>query len=844
MKYAILLGIFFLTAINSSAQDFEWAHQLGASSNDEAASVATDAAGNVYTTGYFQNTVDFDPGTDTYNLTAFGGYDIYVSKLSASGNFLWAKQFGGQINEEGSSITVDNSGDIYFTGYFQGTADFDPGVDTLALSSNGGYDIFISKLDASGNFLWAKQIGGNGVDNGQCITTDIEGNVYTTGYFRNTTDFDPGEGIFELTSVGNRDVFTSKLDASGNFIWAKQTGGISLDNGFSITTDVFGNVFTTGGFQDSVDFDPGVGVSNLISAGLFDIYVSKLDSEGEFLWAKRFGGVNTDIGTSLTTDAVGNVYTTGYFTDTLDFDPGEETFNLISPENNDIFISKLDASGEFVWAKQMGGTEDDRGFSISSDSSGNLYTTGMFENTADFDPGNENYDFSSNGEIDIFISKLDDLGEFVWALQLGGPGNDFGNGITADETGNNIYTTGFFENTVDFNTEIGILNLTSAGGDDSFIHKLNQCEGASRTEVVMECESFTWLDGITYFESTNNPTFNIPGVAANGCDSLITLDLTINNIAINNDIVNSCGPYTWLDGNLYTESTNIPSINIPGGAANGCDSLIILDLTINNNAIGTDTITACNSYTWLDGISYSESIEGPTFNIEGGTVNGCDSLVTLNLTIHNSASGIDFITACDSYTWLDGNSYTESTDIPTFNIEGGAANGCDSLVTLNLTVNSVSDLSISADGATISANNSNATYQWLDCDDNFNPIPEETNQSYTSTVNGFYAVELTENGCVETSECVNLIAIGIAENTFGEQFTIYPNPTQGEFSLDLGDNYKTANISVSDLNGKLIQSASYTNAQFLNLELLAPVGIYMLSIEAADQKIMVRLVKN
>ena len=185
---------------------------------------------------------------------------------------------------------------------------------------------------------------------------------------------------------------------------------------------------------------------------------------------------------------------------------------------------------------------------------------------------------------------------------------------------------------------------------------------------------------------TIQSTFNIPGGAANGCDSLVTLDLTISNAVNGTDTQIACGSYTWIDGNTYTNSNNTATFNIPGGAANGCDSLVILDLTISNAVNGTDTQTTCGSYTWIDGITYTASNNSATFNIPGGAANGCDSLVALDLTISNSVNGTDTQTACSSYTWIDGNTYTASNNTATFNIPGGAASGCDSLLTLDLTI--------------------------------------------------------------------------------------------------------------------------------------------------------------
>ncbi|MEA3445471.1 MAG: SBBP repeat-containing protein [Bacteroidota bacterium] len=396
------------TKLQAQDPQFEWAAGFGGPDYDQGKSVAVDASGNVYTTGYFYGTVDFDPGSGTYNLSSNGRDDIFISKLDASGNFVWAKNMGGSDWNEGYSIAIDASGNVYTTGHFEGTADFDPGSGTYILSSNNGYDdIFISKLDASGNFVWAKAMGGSFDDNGFALAIDASGNVYTTGIFCGTADFEPGSGTYNLSSNGDYDIFISKLDASGNFVWAKSMGGSSDDRGYSIALDASGNVYTTGYFYSStVDFDPGSGTYNLTSNGCGDIFISKLDASGNFVWAKNMGGSSSDGGNSIAIDASGNVYTTGSFLDTADFDPGSGTHNLSSNGEYDIFISKLDASGNFVWAKSMSGSSSEWGFSIALDASGNVYTTGYFYGTVDFDPGSGTYNLSSNGVMDIYILKL------------------------------------------------------------------------------------------------------------------------------------------------------------------------------------------------------------------------------------------------------------------------------------------------------------------------------------------------------------------------------------------------------------------------------------------------------
>lgn len=468
------------------AQHFGWAKQVGGTHDEYTYAIARDASGNLYTTGAFRGTMDFDPGTGTFNMTSAGDYDIFIFKLDASGNFVWAKQLGGSGSDWGLDITVDASGNIYTTGIFAGTADFDPGVGTHNLIvTTGGTNLFVSKLDASGNFVWAKQSGGNA--QGSSIRTDGSGNVYTSGHFQFTTDFDPGAGTFNLTSAGGRDGFIFKWDAMGNFVWAKQLGGTLDDVADELTVDGFGNVLTVGYFSGKVDFDPGAGADHFLTAVAGDIFVSKLDALGNFVWAKQLGGTDLDWGYSIATDASGNVFTTGYFQKNADFDPGAGTFYL-NAVASDIFISKLDAMGNFVWAKQSGGSSEFCwGKSITTDATGNVYTTGAFAGTADFDPGVNTMNLTSSGDHDAFISKLDAAGNYVWAKQVGGTLFDQGVSLVTDGSGN-VYTVGDFKGTAcDFDPGSGTFNLISAGGGDAFVLKLTGTHiGLSKNSLVGE----------------------------------------------------------------------------------------------------------------------------------------------------------------------------------------------------------------------------------------------------------------------------------------------------------------------------------------------------------------------
>ena len=413
--------------------EFVWAKRMGGSNQDGGWGVDLDVEGNVYTTGYFNGIVDFDPGAGTFNLTSNGQNDIFISKLDNNGNFVWAKQIGGTGFELGWDISVDGSGNVYVVGYFGGTVDFDPGNGSFELTSAGNDDIFVVKLNTNGNFIWAKHMGGSEMDGAESIAIDSTGNIYITGYFFSTADFDPGSDTLFLTSTNGSDAFVSKLDNNGNLIWVEQLGGNNSAIGHSGIVSKDNNVYVTG----------------VIGSNAF---VFKLDNNGTPIFLKQMQGPGSE-GAGITVDELGNIYTTGYFNGTVDFDPNNGTFNLTNTGTPDIFISKLNNMGNFVWAKQMGGgTNFSIGYQLTLDESNNLYGVGQFDN-------------------DIFITKFNSTGEMLEFVVIGGNDSDSGFDLVIDNT-NNVYYTGWFGSTTDFDPGAGTFSLTSVGSGDIFVSKL------------------------------------------------------------------------------------------------------------------------------------------------------------------------------------------------------------------------------------------------------------------------------------------------------------------------------------------------------------------------------------
>jgi len=416
--------------------------------------------------------------------------------------------------------------------------------------------------------------------------------------------------------------------------------------------------------------------------------------------------------------------------------------------------------------------------------------------------------------------------------------------------GNNSAVTSLLDFTTNYN---GTLNNFMLGGTTSnwlnsgaVINQVNQNNGTINSiDTRAECGSLLWIDGNTYSSNNNTAIHTLVGGSVNGCDSIVTLNLTINNNSNGTDIVSACDSYTWIDNVTYTSSNNTATHTLTGANVNGCDSIVTLNLTINNSSAGTDIVSACNSYTWIDNVTYTSSNNTATHTLTGANVNGCDSVVTLNLTINNNTNGIDVISACNSYTWIDNVTYTSSNSTATHTLTGGNVNGCDSIVTLNLTIINI-DNSVTNNTPIITANQSGASYKWLDCDNGNVVIIGETSQNFTATVTGNYAVEITVGNCVDTSACENIVVVGIDEESTNFNVSIFPNPTNGLITINFNDGVsQETNYTITSIEGKVItnQTNIVTNNVIIDLSNESK-GVYFLKINSENNNAVYKLIKQ
>ena len=329
-----------------AAGDFLWVKNIGDTGGDYAIDMVVSSTNTIYITGgFYSNTIDLNPGTETDLHTNNGEMDLFVMELDSNGNYIFGKTFGGVGREEVEGIAIDQFNSLYLTGVFEDTVNFNPDEnEVVELSSNGMVDIFVEKLDNTGELLWAKSFGGAFTEQSSGLGVDDFGNVYTVGYFLGDIDFDPElDESFVITSsdLGESNAFIQKLDAAGAFEWANTFGGAEMDKANAIEVDGLGNIYVTGFYEGAVDFDSSSEDVIIEDAGEQDVFIQKLNPNGGLTWVKSIGGNLHDIGNAIAIDALENVYVAGSFLDSIDADPSENESIYNAMGLDDAFLMKL-----------------------------------------------------------------------------------------------------------------------------------------------------------------------------------------------------------------------------------------------------------------------------------------------------------------------------------------------------------------------------------------------------------------------------------------------------------------------------------------------------------------------
>jgi hypothetical protein len=502
----LVLSLILLLSISlTNAATTEWAKSYGGDDNDQPYATAVDANGNLFVLTKYMATCDFDPNPNkTVNVTPTSLMpSVALSKYDANGTFLWVKSFSANVIRSGSvlagTMVLDKAGNVYFGGNFSATTDFNPdpvGVANLTPEAitpaiyegnnpkAGTYeafnDAFVCKLDNNGNFVWVKQFRGDLNQEVLEISVDDANNVFiaSEAYGQNgiQTDFNPDPTATAiLKNTSNESLFITKLDATGNYLWTKQIQGTGDRYCYGIKTDKDGNIYLGGHFLGTIYPDPSSKAVSLVTynnnpTGTTDIFFIKWDASGNFIWSKSFGGTAYEVFGNLDIDPNTNsIYIAGEFSGVADFNMNPSNAKtLTSFGGGDGFLAKYDAAGNCEWVKQIGASSQDKIDVLSIDAPGNVFIGGYFSKTVNFDPTATNTTFTSAGNYDSFLAKLDNNGNFKWAKQIGSMGNDWTGGISATGDGN-MFASGSF--TFDAFISNNSVTLTAINGYDTWLYK-------------------------------------------------------------------------------------------------------------------------------------------------------------------------------------------------------------------------------------------------------------------------------------------------------------------------------------------------------------------------------------
>ncbi|MBP6333853.1 MAG: SBBP repeat-containing protein [Bacteroidia bacterium] len=655
--------------------------------------------------------------------------------------FQWARSIHSEGFDQAYDIVSDPQGYVYVAGQIEFVANFGNGV---LIESEGVHDIFIAKYTPSGALVWAKNAGGRGGDKAHSIALDGLGNLFIGGEFEDTAYFDGTVVMTRIHEVNN--MFVAKYDTSGIFQWVRHIDidGPLQTRGYAVSCDAQGNVYTCGGTKGDTYYE-----NNFLftSVGDYDATIIKFTGQGDFVWAKKIGGAESDKAYGILNDNNGSIYVTGYFVGSTNFGPG---VTLVGRGGTDIFLAKYDTAGSLQWAVQAGDTGFDRGWDITLNTNGQIVITGEFQAHAVFGSNTAH----GRGNHDMFVAGYDSNGNNLWVSSGGGPEDDIGRGVTHDNSGN-IFVMGdyggsatFPPNSISGNgfSEAFVVSYDASGSNLRWIRSIGGYENDRGRGVAADASGNVYVCG-EYVDSAHFDNTKLTGD--------LLLDMFVAKIVSGN----YCSTQLSVSGNIT--------------CAGSCDG----------TAIASANGVAPYTYSWsTNPVQIGEVLNGlcaGTYNVTSTDAGGCTSTASITLTdpaatqiltLHSDAS---CYAACDGIASVSANgqgpfTYSWSTvPVQTTNVVTGLcagsytitttdAAGCDASETV--IVLEPSQMQVSSGGidpscfslcdgeATVSATGQGPfTYSW-----STNPV--QTGSTASAICAGVYTVTVTDDvNCTSTS---------------------------------------------------------------------------------------------
>lgn len=821
-------GSAFIASLNSPTgslnEAYNHLHHRGG--EDKLKKIICDPNGNSYSVGTFERSIIFE-NNSIYHANSTKP-SIFIVKKNSSGDVLWVKTIEPGYHLDVNSIAFDRNWNILLGGIFSETVDFNPdsvAVDTISTPYVYETHGFLLKLDTNGNFVWVKHFEVHRLYY-MDIATDSQDNIYLSGQFSGLFDLDPGSDTVNVYQYPHG-IFLIKLDSAANFEWGYKFGANYSSRANTVAIDSNDNVYIGGEFSRPIDFDPSLNTDTLFGNHDYthDGFIVGFDPSGNYLDAYSLNGPNTVRIVDIEFDVNNNLYVVGNFKGSADLDPGPDTMLFNSPGTNGVYVLKLGSNKDYKWARLFAssnnsylgdlahqvGTKDDK-----------VHVGGRFNYLIDFKPNSTGGQLVSNGEFDGYFVEFDTSGVYQTSFSIGSSEEDMILCFAYQDT--NIIVGGYFEGQVDFDPSQNVYASACSDVPDAFwmkIGHLSTCNLTYDTISISECDYYIDAHGNIYFTSGTY----VDTIQSTSCDTVRVLQLNLNHSVFDTIQISSCQPFfDTISSSVISQTGYYP---VTFSASNGCDSIVILDVSMHNPYINI-TDTACDIYIspdaneiWNQSGIYHDTIFSPT---------GCDSIYKIDLTINNSYFTQLSEVACYFYYSPDSLEIWSTSGLYYDTLIG--PNGCDSVIETNLTL---VDTTITKSGGQFNAAYAPATasFQWIDCA-TYNPIAGAASQSFTPTQNGTYAVIITYGPCYLISGCHTINNVGVNDFMDTDDIEVYPNPTKEYIIVKTTNNTKIDSYKLYSSTNQLIQSKKLTGDKEFKIQLDCPAGLYYLHLQTEE----------
>ncbi len=847
-----------------------WGFVVGSTGYDYSYGLRVDNHNNLWISGMFEGTIDLDPNGSGHTLNlSDGDRDFFIAKYDSAGNFLSAMQFNAVYNNPSAgyiySMEFDDNDNLFIAGTYWGLVDFDTGsgIYNLPIPSNNNAG-FVAKYDSGNNLLNAWSFVGS-TEGAEIhdMKLDNQGGFYISGYYRGIMDADPGPGSY-MISTNNHKGFTGRYTSSGDLLWVKQT----MDDyqSFATVGDVHSdNSYTVGGhFSGPMSIVKNNGdtayLNNLGGIFDYDFYMINYDDTGGVSWIRHLPKSDDNGRLSSLDAADNNTHVTFATTGSINMDNGLTNYTVAGgnfPDYDMGLASYEPTTGAFqagfVWPNP--GIE----FCYAQRHLNAFYVFGSHAASIDLDTSAGVHLVQSNDVFfvkycllpaPIHVNEITDTlslcdfsdysinstasGNIYWSNSAGDTLSTDSSFIITPETDSsfylylnhnrgcsNIFTDSIYVKSPQSFSEV----LSFCHGDSLYVHNNYEktsgvyidtffnvygCDSISRVELLVlndnsssisisTCSSYTVPSGSETYATSGIYTDTLTNYL--GCDSVITINLNIANSSSSLLNIIECDSYISPSGDETYFTSGIYQDTLTN--SNGCDSLITINLSILQNSIAEISVVECTQYTVPSGdeIYFNSGLYLDTLP----NVNGCDSVISIDLTILNSSTSFITINNCGSYTVPSGDETYITSGIYADTILNQS--GCDSIISIDLTILPV-DTSVSIQGNTFIANSVNSSYQWVTCDD-YTIILGATSQTYTPFENGSYAVIVTNSNCIDTSSCHNIYNLS-TDDIQPIQALVYPNPSGGKFFVYF-PKPASGTVELIDMTGRQIDNKRIHN---------------------------------